>query len=130
MGVAFRRLRIPVGAVLASPTFRALQTAELARFPTPRTHDDLGETDRSMSSDLIAARTGWLRALVTQSPRHGTNTVIVSHYPNITAAFARDAKDFNEGEALVFRPDGHGGAALVGRVKIEEWPALASATLD
>jgi len=29
--------------------------------------------------------------------------------------------------ALVFHPDGHGGAPLLGRVKIEEWKAMSSA---
>jgi len=33
MGDTFRRLRIPVGQVLSSPTYRALETARLAQNP-------------------------------------------------------------------------------------------------
>jgi hypothetical protein len=29
-----------------------------------------------------------------------------------------------EPEALVFHPDGHGGADLVAKIKIEDWPSL------
>jgi hypothetical protein len=32
--------------------------------------------------------------------------------------------DVADGEALVYGPDGKGGATLVARVKIEEWPRL------
>jgi hypothetical protein len=32
------------------------------------------------------------------------------------------------GEALVFHPDGKGSTELVARVKIEEWPQLATAS--
>src|SRR5579862_3635051 len=34
MGDAFRRLQLPVGKVLSSPAYRALETARLAQFPT------------------------------------------------------------------------------------------------
>jgi hypothetical protein len=30
-----------------------------------------------------------------------------------------------DGESLVFHPDGKGGADLIGRIRIEEWPMLA-----
>jgi hypothetical protein len=48
----------------------------------------------------------------------------VTHLPNIAAAFPALATGVTEGEALVFGPDGKGGATLVARVKIEEWPRL------
>jgi phosphohistidine phosphatase SixA len=127
MGDAFRRLRIPVGEVLSSPTYRALETARFAQFSAPQTFDELGDAGKSMSKDPQGTRGAWLRSRVAQSPKPGTNTLIITHYPNITEAFADDAKDLAEGEALIFRPDGQGGASLVGRVKIEDWPNLASA---
>jgi hypothetical protein len=52
--------------------------------------------------------------------------VIITHFPNITEAFAEEATDLVEGEALIFRPDGRGGASLVGRVKIDDWPKLTA----
>ena len=126
MGDAFRRLRIPVSDVLSSPTYRALETAHLAQFPTPHTSDELGDTGKSMSPDLAGTRGAWLRSRVARLPKAGTDTVIITHYPNISEALASDAKDLSEGEALVYRPDGKGTASLVGRVKIEDWPKLES----
>ena len=123
MGDAFRRLRIPVGEVLSGPTYRALETTRLAQFPAPQIFDELGDAGNSMSP-AAWTRGAWLRSRVAQVPKPGTDTVIVTHYPNIKEAFASDAGDLAEGEALVFRPDSHGTASLVGRVKIDDWPRL------
>jgi phosphohistidine phosphatase SixA len=126
MGDAFQRLRILVGEVLSSPTYRALETTRLAQFPAPQTFDELGDAGNSLSP-AAWTRGAWLRSRVAQVPEPGTDTVIVTHYPNIKEAFASDAENLGEGEALVFRPDMHGAASLVGRVKIEDWPGLVSA---
>jgi hypothetical protein len=48
----------------------------------------------------------------------------VTHFPNLTAAFPQMAAGVADGESLVFGPDGKGGATLVARVKIEDWPKL------
>src|SRR6186713_409470 len=40
MGAALRSLRIPVGEVLSSPTYRAMETARLAQLPNVRTNDE------------------------------------------------------------------------------------------
>jgi hypothetical protein len=37
-----------------------------------------------------------------------------------------DAASLTDGEALIFHPDGHGSAVVIGRIKIEEWPQLAA----
>jgi len=71
-----------------------------------------------------AAQGDWLRAQVAQF-RRGTNTFIVTHLPNISAAFPEDAQGIADGEALVFGPDGKGGATLLARIRIEDWPTLA-----
>src|SRR6266700_1172587 len=42
MGKALRELRIPVGEVLASPTYRALETVRYAQLGNPRTYEELG----------------------------------------------------------------------------------------
>jgi phosphohistidine phosphatase SixA len=127
MGEVFRRLRIPLGAVLSSPTYRALETARLAQFPAPQTFDELGDAGKTSSRAAADTRGAWLRSRVAQGPKPGTNTVIITHFPNITEAFAEEATDLVEGEALIFRPDGRGGASLVGRVKIDDWPKLTAA---
>ena len=130
MGTALRRLRIPVGKVLSSPAFRAVETARLAQLPSPQTFDELGEAGKSTGSDQGSTRGAWIRSRVAQGPGLGTNTIIITHYPNITEAFANGATNLAEGEALILRPDGRGGASLVGRVKIEDWPKLATAEAE
>ena len=42
----------------------------------------------------------------------------------MAGAFPQSTAGLAEGEALVFGSDGKGGAALVARVEIEEWPAM------
>jgi len=124
MGEAFRRLRIHVGEVLSSPTYRALETARQAQLPEPHIFNELGEDDKDSAGGDRNARAAWLRSRIAQDPKRGTNTVIITHYPNITDAYATDARDLAEGDALIFEPDGRGSAPLVGRVKIAEWPKL------
>ena len=122
MGEALRRLKIPVGEVLTSPAYRARETARLARLPNPREVPEIGEGPQSMQG-VTPAQTAWLQSKVKDFPR-GTNTVLVTHVPNVSAAFPDVMPAAVEGEALVFSPDGKGGARLVGRIKIEEWPAF------
>ena len=122
MGDALRRLKIPIGDVLTSPTYRARETARLARLPNPRSVMEIGEGSGTMQA-VSAAQTAWLLKKVTEFPR-GTNTVLVTHVPNITAAFPDATPVAVEGEAFVFGPDGKGGARLIGRIKIEEWTAF------
>ena len=123
MGDALRRLKIPIGEVMTSPTYRARETARLARLPNPRPATESGEGPQSMQGAVAPAQTEWLRQKVKEF-RRGTNTMLVTHVPNITAAFPDETPAAVEGEAFVFGPDGNGGARLVGRIKIEQWPEL------
>ena len=68
------------------------------------------------------AQTEWLQRKVKEFPRGG-NTLLVTHVPNVSAAFP-DVPALAQGEALVFGPDGEGGARVVTRIKIEEWAGL------
>lgn len=124
MGEALRRLRVPVGQVLSSDTYRALETVRLGQFGKPNTYPQLGDAGRSMKSDPIGARASWLRDKSAESPPAGTNTLIVTHLPNVMEAFGQSAAGLADGEALIFHPDGRGGAPIVGRMKIGEWPHL------
>jgi hypothetical protein len=130
MGAALRRLRLPIGEVLSSPTYRARETARLAGLPAPRTVAELGDGGQGVQSmargNAGAAAGAWLRRQVAEPPRAGTDTVIVTHMPNLVAAFGAAASGLTDGEAMVFRPDGAGGAQPVARIKITDWPALAS----
>lgn len=127
MGEAVRQLHIPIGLVLSSPTYRALETLRLAQLGPPKTDSHLGDSGQSMQVDSSGARAAWLRTKVAERPAVGTNTLIITHFPNINEAFANDAAELGDGEALIFHPDGHGAASFVGRVKIEEWPRWAAA---
>lgn len=122
MGNALRTLKIPIGAVLSSPTYRALETVRLAQLANPKPTAELGDGGQSMQA-AAGGPSAWLQKKVTEFVA-GTNTILVTHSPNITGAFPGVASGVVDGEALVFGPDGKGGAALVARVKIEEWPRM------
>jgi phosphohistidine phosphatase SixA len=122
MGKALRDLKIPIGEVLASPTYRALETVRYAQLGNPRTYPELGDNGQSMQGGT-EAQAAWLRNRVTQFPS-GSNTILVTHLPNIAGAFPQSASGLDDGESLVFGPDGKGGAMLVARIKIEAWPGM------
>jgi phosphohistidine phosphatase SixA len=121
MGKAIRALKIPIGEVISSPTYRAMETVRLAQLPNPRSQPELGDGGQSMQG-AGEAQVAWLKDRVTHATA-GTNVVIVTHMPNIARAFP-DWGAVADGEAVVLRPDGKGGASIVGRIKIEEWPRL------
>ena len=66
-------------------------------------------------------RTEALRKLAATPPLPGTNTLIVTHKPNILDAFGKDWFEVKEGEASVFKPDGAGKAVLLARVQLVDW---------
>jgi hypothetical protein len=70
-----------------------------------------------------ASQTSWLKTLVVAGVKDG-NGLVVTQSPNISAAFPDHAQGLAEGEALVLKADGKGGANLVARIKIEEWAGL------
>jgi phosphohistidine phosphatase SixA len=117
MGKALRDLKIPIGAVFTSPTYRALETIRYAQLDNPQPVPELGENGQSMQGGT-AAQAAWLKKKVTELPK-GTNTLLVTHSPNISLAFPDASANLAEGEALVFGPTG-----VVARIKIEEWPRM------
>jgi phosphohistidine phosphatase SixA len=122
MGKALRDLKIPIGEIYSSPTYRALETLRLAGLPNAKPTPELGDNGQSMSI-TNEAQSAWLQKAVMLFPK-GTNTLLVTHFPNLTRAFPKDAMGVEDGEALIFGPDGNGGAKIVARVKIEDWPKL------
>ena len=122
MGEAVKALRIPIGAVFSSPTYRALQTVNLASLGKALAVPELDEGAAGMQGNAEVVRVTWLRAAAAQAPRAGTNNFVVTHAPNIKDSFGIDAA---AGEALVFKSDGKGGVTQVARIKIGDWPALA-----
>jgi phosphohistidine phosphatase SixA len=125
MGEAIKTLTIPIGDVWSSPTYRAQETTRLANLPAPAVAAELGDGERSMHA-ITNGQTVWLQAKVAERPRAGTNTIIVTQFPNIVGAFGQNASGLAEGDALVLRPTDTGEDEILGRVKIQEWPSLAS----
>jgi hypothetical protein len=56
-----------------------------------------------------------------EQPETGTNTVLITHFPNIKAALGIQ---INFGDAAIVKPDGHGGVAVVGKILSRDWPSL------
>jgi phosphohistidine phosphatase SixA len=121
MGKAVRDLHIPIGEVLSSPTYRALETVRLAELPNVQSHPELGDGGQSMQGSS-AAQGEWLRERAGRLPK-GTNTIIVTHMPNISRAFPAWGT-VADGEVVVVGRDGDRGVKPLGRIKIEDWPSL------
>jgi phosphohistidine phosphatase SixA len=124
MGNAIRKLNMRVGRVWSSPTYRALETARLAGLPPPKTAPELGDRGRSMSA-ATGEQSAWLRTKTGERPRSGTDSILITHQPNIAAAFGQDAQGLGDGEALVFKPTADGESTLVARIPMADWPRLA-----
>jgi virginiamycin B lyase len=120
IGRAFRRLEIPVAAVLASKYCRTRQTAQLA-FGRVRTTFDLTSLPSAATERERNRRISALRRVLRTPPRKGTNTVLVAHLFNIQAA-ANVSLD--QGEAAVFKPRGPRRFRLVARVLPRDWAGL------
>ena len=69
-------------------------------------------------------RAAALKALVGTMPAEGTNTIIVTHKPNLIDAFGPDWVSSKDAEATVFKPAGS-GTVLVARLQAQEWLTAA-----
>jgi len=123
LGDALKKSSVPFGRVYTSRFQRAVETARLISGKDPEATLDVTEGGLVVSPNENARRQQAFRALVGRAPDAGTNTLIVSHKPNIMDAFGRDWFDVREGEASIFKPDGNGGFTLVGRVQMGQWAA-------
>jgi phosphohistidine phosphatase SixA len=125
-GVALRQAGVPVGAVYTSKYNRAYETAVLAGFKDIEKTADLTEGGLVVSPNENNRRSGAFRKMLATVPKAGTNTILVTHYPNIIAALGKDWFDVKEGEASIFRPES-GSYKLVARLQMDEWPGIAAA---
>jgi len=125
IGAAFRKADVPVGKVLASGLCRAMETGRLA-FGRVETSDALMiESFVPVAGAPVPPpwpqRVEMMKALVATAPEAGTNTVLITHFPNIRAMLGIQ---INFGDAAIVRPDGHGGVAVVGKILSREWGTL------
>ena len=117
MGVVFRKYGIPLGEIISSPMYRALETAEMAA----------GKPTEVTMLLRVFPTTPEQAALVSKPPRPGTNRLLVTHHfviethvPGITPG------DIGESEAAVVRHTADGKIELVGRILLDDWMALAN----
>ena len=125
IGDSMRKLNIPVGLVQTSLFFRAIETGRLLGFGDVRPLVDLTEGGLVVSPRENNRRAETLRRIAALPPPLLTNSVIVSHKPNIMDAFGKDWFDLREGEATILKPNGDGTSTMIARVLADEWPGLA-----
>ena len=125
-GDAIRQAGIPVGTVFTSKYNRAYETAVIAGFKDIRKISDITEGGLVVSPNENSRRVDAFRKLLGTAPAAGTNTILVTHKPNIVDALGKDWFDVKEGEASIFRPD-NGSYKLIARVQMDEWAHLAVA---
>jgi phosphohistidine phosphatase SixA len=121
VGEALKAAGVPIGKCYSSRFYRAVETARLIAGKDPEATADVSEGGQVVTPDENNRRAQALRRLIGTVPDAGTNTLIVTHKPNILDALGRDWFEIKEGEASIFKPDGTGKYSLVGRVQVERW---------
>ena len=125
-GESLRQAGVPIGKVYTSKFNRAYETATLAGFTDIEKTADLTEGGLVVSPNENNRRAEALRKLLATAPKPGTNTVLISHKPNIIDALGKDWFEVKEGEASIFRPE-NGNYVPVARVQMADWPRIAVA---
>jgi phosphohistidine phosphatase SixA len=125
-GEALRQAQVPIGKVYTSKYNRAYETAVIAGFKDIEKTADLTEGGLVVSPNENSRRAEAFRKMLATAPKPHTNTILITHQPNIVAALGKDWFDVKEGEASIFRP-ADGSYKLVARVQMDEWPRLATA---
>jgi phosphohistidine phosphatase SixA len=125
IGESLRKLRIPVGQVYTSLFRRAIDTGALMGFVNLKASADYTEGGLVVTPIENNRRAAALRKMAGTMPPAGTNTIVVTHKPNILDAFGKDWFDVRKGEASVFKPDGGGGYKPVARIQAGDWGKLA-----
>jgi broad specificity phosphatase PhoE len=125
-GDALRQAGVPVGKVYTSKYNRAYETAVVAGFKDIEKTADLTEGGLVVSPNENNRRTEAFQKMLGTAPKMGTNTILITHKPNIIDALGKDWFDVKEGEASLFRPE-NGSYKLLARVQMGEWPRIAAA---
>jgi phosphohistidine phosphatase SixA len=126
-GDALRQVGVPIGKVYTSNYNRAYETAVIAGFADIEKTTDITEGGLVVSPNENNRRVEALRKMLGTAPQPGTNTILITHKPNIVEALGKDWFDVKEGEASLFRPE-NGSYKLLARVQMDEWPRIAIAS--
>jgi len=125
-GDAIREAGVSVGKVYTSKYNRAYETAVTAGFKDIEKTADITEGGLVVSPNENNRRVDAFHKLLGTAPTPGTNTILITHKPNIVDALGKDWFDVREGEASLFRPE-NGSYKLIARVQMEDWPHMAAA---
>jgi phosphohistidine phosphatase SixA len=125
IGRAFASASIPVGKVLASGYCRAIEMARLA-FGQVETSDALLLPTFIPVAGTPAPppwpqRVQAMKKMLATMPEPPTNTILITHFPNVKAALG---VQIEFGDAVIAKPDGQGGVRLVARIFADEWRSL------
>ena len=123
IGRGVRRLKLGIGAVLASPFCRTKETARLA-FGRFTVNLALLNTITTVHDARWRRQIGAARRLLGTKPARGTLTVLVTHGVVVSDMTGHTLE---EGETLVFRPLGTSRYRLLGRIMPREWRTLRPA---
>src|ERR1700726_1590875 len=126
-GDSLRQVGIPVGKVYTSKYNRAYETAVVAGFKDIEKTADLTEGGLVVSPNENNRRIEAFHKMLGTAPKSGTNTILITHKPNIVDALGKDWFDVKEGEASIFRPE-NGSYKLFARVQMDEWSRIATAS--
>jgi phosphohistidine phosphatase SixA len=131
LGVALKKLAVPIGEVYTSRLNRAVETGRLLGGKEVSPVDELTDSGAGGASAMANpdgknAKAGRaVRDLVNAPPKPGVNNLAVTHKTNVADAFGKEFSDIREGEALVYKTSSSGPAALIARVQANEWIAHA-----
>jgi phosphohistidine phosphatase SixA len=118
IGVAIKRLRIPVGPILASPFCRTRESAVLV-FGAPTVSNAVRG---GPGTDADGQRYAELRKLLSTPVATGSNLAIASHGNPFRAVAGTPY--LQEGEMAVIEPRGNGEFRIVARITKSDWAAL------
>ena len=116
IGMVFRKYGISFDDIIASPMFRAVETAEMAA----------GKPKTTMALRVFPS-TPEQAALVRTAPKPGTNRLLVTHHFVIeTHVPGVKPGDVGESEAAIVGHAPDGTPQLIGIIKLNDWKALAN----
>lgn len=118
VGAAIKRLRIPVGPILASPFCRTRESAVLV-FGDPTVSSAVRG---GPGTDADGQRYAELRKLLSTPVARGSNLAIASHGNPFRAVAGTSY--LQEGEMAVIEPRGNGDFRIVARITKSDWASL------
>jgi phosphohistidine phosphatase SixA len=125
IGEAFKKAEVPVGQVIASTYCRAMETGRIAFGKAEPSDALLLEAFAPAPGTPVPPpwpqRVETTKQMIAAAPAAGTNTVLITHFPNVKAALG---VQIGFGDAAILKPDGHGGVTVVARITAKEWAAF------